>query len=140
MRLKRMICMVFACILMIGTVSFPVRAAEVETAPGKSSVEELIMPLATNSFNMNIPAKSRIKADSSFSLVAGETVAINASYAPFDASVDFGLVDSDGVFHYFNVTDGSIDKTMRIEKNGSYTLQVRNNSSTEVKVSGFVNY
>lgn len=36
MRLKKMICMVFACILMIGTVSFPVRAAEVETAPGKA--------------------------------------------------------------------------------------------------------
>lgn len=140
MRLKKMICMVFACILMIGTGSFPVRAAEVETAPGKSFVEELIMPLATNSFNMSIPAKSQVKADSSFSLVAGETVTINASYAPFDASMDFGLVDSDGVFHYFNVTDGSIDKTMQIEKSGSYTLQVRNNSSTKVKVSGFVNY
>ncbi len=72
--------------------------------------------------------------------MAGETVTIKASYAPFDASVDFGLVDSDGVFHYINITIGSIDETIQINKSGKYTLQVRNNSDGEVKVSGFVNY
>ena len=49
-------------------------------------------------------------------------------------------VDSDGVFHYFNVTNGSIDKTIRISESGKYTLQIKNNSDNEVKVSGFVNY
>ena len=85
-------------------------------------------------------AKTKALADTSFSMMSGETVTIKASYAPFDASVDFGLVDSDGVFHYFNITNGSIDKTMRISKSGKYTLQVKNNSDVEVKVSGFVNY
>lgn len=65
---------------------------------------------------------------------------IKASYIPFDASVDFRLVDSDGVFHYFNITNGSIDKTILIEVTGKYTLQVRNNSNVEVKVSAFENY
>lgn len=67
---------------------------------------------ATGSFSMSIAAKTKSLAESSFSLAAGETVTIKASYIPFDASVDFGLVDSDGVFHYFNITDGSIDKTI----------------------------
>ena len=44
MRLKRMICMVFACILMIGAVLFSVRAAGGETAPGKSAAEEAGQP------------------------------------------------------------------------------------------------
>lgn len=57
-----------------------------------------------------------------------------------NASVDFGLVDSDGVFHYFNITDGSIDETIQVDESGKYTLQIRNNSNGEVKVSGFVNY
>ena len=89
---------------------------------------------------MTISAKTKALADTSFSMMSGETVTIKASYAPFDASVDFGLVDSDGVFHYFNVTNGSIDKTIRISESGKYTLQIKNNSDSEVKVSGFVNY
>ena len=73
-------------------------------------------------------------------MAAGETVTIKASYAPFGASVDFGLVDSDGVFHYFNSTGGSIDRTILIEESGRYTLQIRNNSAYQVEVAGFVNY
>lgn len=44
MRLKRMICMIFACILMIGAVLFSVRAAGGETAPGKGAAEEAGQP------------------------------------------------------------------------------------------------
>ena len=73
-------------------------------------------------------------------MAAGETVTIKASYSPFSASVDFGLVAPDGKFYYFNITDGSIDKTIQVDESGNYTLQVRNNSNYEVKVSGFVNY
>ncbi len=55
-------------------------------------------------------------------------------------SVDFGLVDEAGTFFSFEGTEGSVDKTILIEESGYYTLQVRNNSSYEVEVSGFVNY
>lgn len=38
------------------------------------------------------------------------------------------------------MTNGNIDKTLKVEKNGNYTLQIRNNSSKEIRVSGYVNY
>lgn len=140
MRLKKTICMVLACMLIVGTISVPASAAETESTGSEKGAMQLAISRASGSFSMSIPAKSKVLADSSFPMEAGETVTINASYSPLDASVDFGLVDSNGVFHYFNTTNGSIDKTIRIKESGNYTLQVRNNSSTEVKVSGFVNY
>ena len=68
------------------------------------------------------------------------TVTIKAAYTPMDASVDVGLVDSDGAFHYFNVKNGSIDKTIRIETRGNYKLAIRNNSGNVISVSGYVKY
>lgn len=140
MRIRRMICVVLMGVLTVGALAIPASAVEAASnVPERFTMNQAI-PFATNSFSMSIPAKTKSLANSSFSLMTGETVTIKASYAPFDASVDFGLVDSDGVFHYFNITDGSIDKTIQINKSGKYTLQVRNNSDGEVKVSGFVNY
>ena len=140
MRLTKGICMALACMLIIITFCVPANAAEAESIGSETSTLKLAVSRATGSFSMSIPAKSKVLADSSFPMEAGETVTINASYSPFDASMDFGLVDSDGVFHYFNITDGSINKTIQIEKRGQYTLQVRNNSGNEVTVSGFVKY
>lgn len=94
---------------------------------------------AIGEFEMTVSAKTKAIADSSLSLEAGDTVRINASYSP-DGSVDFGLVDEDGFFHYINVKNGSIDKTIRISERGKYKFQVRNNSSVAVKVCGFVRY
>ena len=65
---------------------------------------------------------------------------IKASYSPVDASVDFGLIDSDGSFHYFNTNEGNLNKTIKIKERGYYTLAVRNNSSDTINVSGYVNY
>lgn len=70
----------------------------------------------------------------------GETVTITASYSPASASVDFGLIDSDGVFYPVRGSNGSINQTIRIDLRGTYTFAVRNNSSYKVSVSGFVNY
>ena len=73
-------------------------------------------------------------------LEAGETVTINASYSPFSASVDFGLIAPDGYFYYINVKNGSINKTIRVDERGNYMLAVRNNSDDTVSVVGYVNY
>ena len=54
--------------------------------------------------------------------------------------MDFGLVDPEGVFHYFTVTGGSIDKTIRVSESGNYKFAIRNNSGVTVKVSGIINY
>lgn len=140
MRMVRMTCMALTVVLLLGAICVPAHAAELENTTPEVFVIDLGATRATGSFNMSIPAKSRAVANSSFPLAAGETVTIKASYSPFTASVDFGLIDSNGVFHYFNITDGSIDKTIRVSQSGDYTLQIRNNSSTEVEVSGFVNY
>lgn len=140
MRMKRIICLVLACIVAAGAISLPASAAEIEIIAVDNPTDSIITPFATRSFSMSIPAKSQVIANTSFPLAAWETVTIKASYSPFSASVDFGLVDSDGVFHYFNVTDGSVDKTIQVNESGDYKLQIRNNSSAEVKVSGFVNY
>lgn len=140
MQLKKMCWMVVACVLLFGAIVSPARAAEICLPDIENSTGDGITILATNSFNVRIPAKTRVQPNMSFSLMAGETVTIKASYAPFDASVDFGLVDSNGVFYYFNMTTGSIDKTIEISISGNYVLQIRNNSNGEVRVSGFVNY
>lgn len=95
---------------------------------------------ASGSFSMSVAAYGKSEADKTFPLETGETVSISAVYTPENASMDFGLVDPDGVFHYFNVTGGSIDKTIRVSENGNYTFAIRNNSGQTVKVSGFVKY
>lgn len=90
-------------------------------------------------YNMSVSSNGKSQADKTFPLEAGETVRIYATYSPDDASVDFGLIDPDGIFHYFNVTDGTIDKTIEIAESGNYRLAVKNNSSKTVKISGFRN-
>lgn len=151
MRVKSTTCMVLACILLVGAMAIPASAAEVETisfeyctvdvtSTSDNFAGDIASLLATEAFSMSIPAKSQARADSSFPLAAGETVTIKASYSPFSASVDFGLIAPDGKYYYVNITDGSIDQTIQVNESGDYTLQIRNNSSTEVQVSGFVNY
>lgn len=142
MYLKRVVCIVLSCVMVLGTMIVPANAVEVEntTALDSSIIFSIWQQRATVSFSTEIPANRKAMANSSFPLVAGETITIKASYAPFDASVDFGVIAPDGKFYYFNVTGGSIDKTLIVDQNGDYTFQMRNNSGGEVKVSGFVNY
>lgn len=136
--MKKAICIFLACVLVMGMIVAPVKAAEVET--NTTTEFSVNIARATGSFNMSIPTRSRAIASSSFPLAAGETVTIKASYSPFTASVDFGLIAPDGTYYYFNITNGSIDRTIQVDESGDYTLMVRNNSDVEVEVSGFVRY
>lgn len=138
--IRKLICMVLCVALLFATTAVPAEAAEVDNTTPAIFMEGHISPFATGSFNMSIPARTKAIANSSFPLAAGETVTIKASYSPFSASVDFGLVAPDGKFYFFNITDGSIDETIQVSESGKYTLQIRNNSSSEIRVSGFVNY
>lgn len=140
MRMKRICCMVFCCVLLVGATSLPASAAEIQTTTMELPFDDLVSPRATGSFNWTIPAKTKVKGDIVFPLAAGETVTIKASYSPFSASVDFGIIAPDGNYYGFNITSGSIDKTIRVSESGDYVFQIRNNSSTEIEVSGFVNY
>ena len=120
---------------MISCFTTPAVAADI----GKHETE-IIEPRATGKFDFKIPAKTLMKASSSFPMDYGETVTITASYAPASASVDFGLIDSDGLFYPVKGSNGTINQTIRIDLKGTYTFAVRNNSSYEVDVSGFVTY
>lgn len=140
MRLRRFICMVLACVLAFGCAGVPAEAAEIEVTTPENSLLSFRIPRATSSFSMTIPANKRLAASTSFPLAAGETVTIKASYYPFSASIDVGLIAPDGNFYYVTVTNGSIDKTIQVNANGNYTLQFRNNSDVDVELSGYVNY
>lgn len=140
MKSKKILCVALVCAVMMSCIT---NVAAIQTDNTDGFVENNTVALSTTrasgEFEMTVSAKTKAIADSSFPLEVGETVRINASYSP-DGSVDFGLVDEDGIFHYINVKNGSIDKTIQISERGNYKFQVRNNSSVAVKVKGFVRY
>lgn len=123
MKLRRAFCAVMVCVMVL--CCFGVSAQATSQATGK--------------FSMDVPANTTMQANTSFPLESGETVRINASYTP-DASVNFGLIDEDGIFHFLTVTNGSINKTILISERGYYTFAVRNNASVVISVSGYVTY
>lgn len=139
--MRRLLCMVMTGVLVIGCMCTSAGAVDgINAASGENELVETAITRATGTFECTIPANSKAKMDSQLTLAAGETVRIRASYSPENASVDFGLLDSDEVYHYVNVTTGSIDKTIEVPENGSYTLVIRNNSSKSVKITGIVTY
>lgn len=135
MTLKKYFCLVFTCIAIFSCVSAPAVAADIV-----EQETEITERRATGKFDFEISAKTLRKASSSFPMEYGETITITASYSPASASVDFGLIDSDGTFYPVRASDGSINQTISIDRRGTYTFAVRNNSSYKVSVSGFVNY
>lgn len=135
MQMKRLFCMVLASAVMLACVSVSDAAVE----PGAQTVETYAV-YASGRFNMDVPANTTVKANSSFPLEVGEVVTIKATYSPFSASVDFGLIAPDGLFYGLNTTTGSFDKAIEVNQRGYYTLAVRNNSSGTIHVSGHVNY
>ncbi len=122
-------------------VSAGATAAESIAAPYDDTAVEMVAILrASGSFNVSVNPYARAKGDTDFPLEAGETVRIYATYSPDSASMDFGLVDPDGVFHYVSAENGSFDETFEVPESGNYRLGIKNNSGHTVKVSGFVKY
>ena len=136
MRTRKVVSFLLAMML-VGCVGLTASAASFNDAEVAKSSTVL---RATGHFDIEVPAKTTRKAGTSFPMEYGETVTIKASYSPFSANVDFGLIDSNGRFYYFTETDGSVDKTIKISSRGNYTFAVRNNSSYAISVSGYVNY
>lgn len=133
--MRKCFCAVLALVIAVSCLCTSALAMENE-----SNGEEMIIARATGRFNMDVPANTSRKASTSFPLEAGEVVTIKASYSPFSAKVDFGLIDSSGRFHYVTVTDGSVDEAVTVTERGNYTFAVRNNSAYSISVSGYVNY
>lgn len=134
MKAKRFFSLLIACMFALGCFAAPAGAA-ITSDLGIPAVAR-----ATGQFETVISANSIISLGESVPLGKGESVTFDCTYTPRSASVDFGLIDSQNHFHYFNVTNGSINKGIRISEPGSYTLAIRNNSDEAVTVKGTVNY
>lgn len=139
MKLRSISGVILICMLLFVQLCIPVNAAEVNYDIETVTVQETVTPRATESFSMSIPSKTKAKGNA-FSLMKGELVTIKASYIPFSASVDIGIVDSDGMFYYINTTNGSFNETISISKTDQYMMQIRNNSAEVIEVSGHVSY
>lgn len=137
MWLRKCSCLLLACVVSFSCLSVPAAAADTEN---QIQMTEALERRASGHFDFKIPGNTIMEAESSFPMEYGETVTITASYHPAAASMDFGLIDSDGIFYPVSASDGSFKQTIRIDQRGYYTFAVRNNSSYEVSVSGFVNY
>lgn len=135
MRRKRIFAVVLILVIMVCCFNVDVAAS------GQSDYKvETYTVYASGRFNTDVPANTTVKANSSFPLETGEVVTIKASYSPFSASVDFGLIAPDGYFYSVNANDGSFDESIEVNQRGYYTLAIRNNSDNTVSVSGYVNY
>lgn len=134
--MRRIVCLAMVCVSIFNCFCMNVGAVDIAASKNGASV----VMRASGSFNMSVGAYERTAANTAFPLAARETVHIRANYAPEDASMDFGLIDPDGIFHYINVTTGTIDVTIEVPDNGNYTFAIRNNSGYTVKVSGLVRY
>lgn len=133
MKRKKLLALVLACMMLLGCLGVSAAAA----MPQESSD---VVIMATNRFNTTVPANKIIYAGDSFSLAAGEVVTIKATYSPFNASVDFGLIAPDGLFYGLSGSNGSFDEGIKVNQNGVYRLAIRNRSSVAIDVSGYVNY
>ena len=142
-----------ACAALLGCLSMQSPAFAVQcdmTAPAwhgvatnsllEHQIDSLIESRATETYFVKISANTLSKASSSFSMSAGETITIDATYSPSAANLDVGLIYSDGSFHYFTATGGRINKTIEITEPGTYKLAIQNNASYKVTVSGSVRY
>ena len=109
-------------------------------ASGNTKAGEGISVYVTSKYSLEVPAGTTIQSNSSFSLDDGDTVVIRAAYTPASASVDFGIIAPNGQFYHVNITGGVADITIHITRRGNYTFAIRNNSSSPISVSGYINY
>lgn len=119
MRLRKFFCTVLSLLLVASCLCINSGATEITGQMGTP-----IVMRASGKFEMDVPGHKLVKAKTSFPLEAGEQVTIKASYSPFDANVDFGLITEDGVFHFLSVNSGSFDKTITVSERGNYTLPI----------------
>lgn len=133
MWLKKCTCFLLACVAVFGCLFTPVAAAEL--GEQKVEIEER---RASGKFDFDIPAKTLMKASSSFPMEYGETVTITASYN--DNLQTTTIETNDGVI--FEIKDGvedsfvggmrrdsyiAVDSSLN-DKSGSQTIPFRTNS------------
>ncbi len=131
-RIKRIMCLVMAIGMIFGCFTVNVVASE-------TSLKEAALR-ASGSFKITIEPSVIAKGNTKLPLEKGETVTVKAAYTPYPTSVDVGLIDEEGIFHYTTVENGSIDVTFSISERGNYIFGIRNNGDSDIEVSGYIKY
>ena len=126
MKTKRLICLILILAAILSCFTAMASAANISRALG--------------SFNITVKSGRTGKSSTALPLEAGDEVTIKASYTPFSASVEVGLIDEDGVFHHVTVEGGSVDETIRVPSRGNYYFAVRNRGKNEISMSGYIDY
>lgn len=121
MWLKKCTCFLLACVAVFGCLFTPVPAAEL--GEQKVEIEER---RASGKFDFDIPAKTLMKASSSFPMEYGETVTITASYDGVIFEIKDGVEDSfvGGMRRDSYI---AVDSFLN-DKSGSQTIPFRTNS------------
>ena len=136
--MRRLLCLILSCISIASCLCIGASATERDSS---ISITATTSPArASSPYKVTVSAQKLSKADTPLFLSAGETVTIFATYSPKTASMDFGLIDSEGYFHYVTVTSGSISTALRVPANGNYYFAIRNNSNSAVDVNGSIKY
>lgn len=94
----------------------------------------------TRGLDMSVAAGRLSGSSDRFSLDVGDTVTFDCVYSPASANVNYGVIAPDGRFYSLNTSSGRLNKSIRVSQRGTYSLAVRNNSTSTISVSGFVNY
>lgn len=134
MKVKRVFILLIACLLIAGSLAAPAEAVAVNASNAQAITR------VTNRVEVSISAHVLATLSDSVSLDNGEVVSYDCTYTPRNASIKFGYIAPDGYFYGLSGSDGSIYKSIRVSKPGSYTLAIWNKSDEAVTVTGTVNY
>lgn len=130
---KRLISVLLACTLLLSCSFIPAVAAE-------NPSNNIITPRVSGRLDHSLQANLITLITQPFALAKGDIIKYDCTYTPESASLDFGYIDSDNVFHYLNYTNGSVNQSFEVSRAGQYTLAIRNNESRAVTVTGIVKY
>lgn len=133
MRCKRILAALLVCAAVLGCTIIPVGAMEVPDA-------ETVIPRVSGSINSTISANSIVSVGDWFYLSEGDIIKFDCTYTPASASMDFGAITPDGLFHPLNTTSGSFKKSFVADETGQYLIVIRNNEDYAVTVTGSVRY
>ncbi len=133
MRLRKLVASALICTLIFSCTATFAGAAEV-------SGEVVVSSRASGSLDIQVSANTIGYVGDWFYASSGDTIKYDCTYTPKSASVDFGYIDVDGVFHYLNCTSGSINKSIEVDQRGQYRLVIRNNSPRSIILTGSVKY
>lgn len=115
MRLKKVFCLLLACVLTFACLTMEAGAVQTEA-------NTLVIERASGRFSVDVSKQSTFSADSTFPLDIGETVTIKATYSPSSASVDFGLIAPDGLFYSLPGKRGNFSETFKVDQRGYYDI------------------